>query len=427
MEPDPKTITLIATIGSSPAVLTETLYELHHTGEWPVDEVVIITTEHGRKLLQEHLFAFDKSSKGGFYQLCEELKIAPNDIKIETGTKLRAVKGREGNPVYDIRNRKDDEAVAEAIQETVRKQCNRKYRRVFALLSGGRKTMSAHLMSAMQLFARPSDRLIHVLVSEPFEYIRDFYFPASKKKMMERKTVTGETEGFYDAAKAKIDLIDIPFIRLRKYVQDRIDFSLPYPELLANIDRELLAAGNYPVQSLVIDLPGTCIYVNGKEHPVKLEPRQISILALFAFLNLFNGEPRDVTWAEVIQNAGYLALLHRIYRTASIGLLNDADDAYRQMTFDDFERNDPWARIDHWRDPNGNYKTRDFPKQRSTLLKTLENGLKAYPSLDINTGYIFSFRKSRRSLEATNRISVPVNNVDILGLSPEEALEELEL
>ncbi|TVQ64834.1 MAG: TIGR02584 family CRISPR-associated protein, partial [Balneolaceae bacterium] len=254
-----KPITLIATLGSSPAVLTETLYMLHKQGDWPVKEIKIITTSHGAEVINKALFSYGTKRKGGFYQLCEELKISPHDIDVQTGDNLVGVTGPDGAPLTDIRNSQDDERMATAIQHAVKQACANSERRVFGLLSGGRKTMSAHLMAAMQLFGRLNDRMIHVLVSEPFETMPDFFFPTSEKRVLS----SPYSDQSADASRATIDLIDIPFIRLRSYLEHQIDFSKSYGEITAEIDEKLSTATSYPVQHLLIDLQGSAICVNG--------------------------------------------------------------------------------------------------------------------------------------------------------------------
>mgnify|MGYP001213361769 FL=1 len=210
MNTGPLPITLIATIGSSPAVLTEALYELHRQNIWPVKKIIIITTALGRQVLEEQLFAYPN---GGFYRWCSDSGIAPHSIHIDDRWVIPD--GETGQPLHDIRSSADDRRFAEIVQQTVRKYCQGEDQRVFGLLSGGRKTMGAHLFSAMQLFARMQDQLLHVLVSEPFDSLPDFFYPERESRLLNGRD--GET---YDAAHAKITLVNIPFLRLRSYLSD---------------------------------------------------------------------------------------------------------------------------------------------------------------------------------------------------------------
>lgn len=413
-------ITLIATLGSSPAVLTETLYMLHRQGEWPVKEIRIVTTSHGAEVINRTLFAYGKETKGGFYQLCEELKISPHDIEVQAGENLTGVPGSDGAPLSDIRNSRDDEQMASAIQQAVKEACARSDRRVFGLLSGGRKTMSAHLMAAMQLFGRLNDRLIHVLVSEPFETMPDFFFPASEETWLTSPS-TGQRA---DAGKATIDLIDIPFIRLRSYLESQIDFSKGYGEITAEIDEKLSTAGSYPVQHLLIDLPDSSICVNGLRNRIAVEARPLSIFTLFAVLNRLHGKPREIAWGEVIHSYEYLSLLHLIYRTIKLGPQPRELSEYQALNLREFREEDLWSQWAYWRDYEGKPCKNDFSTKRSQLMTTLREGLTAN-ALPLNPEHLLQVHSAGNALAALHKLPVPVKNVELKGLSDEEIEEFL--
>lgn len=415
-----KPITLIATIGSSPAVLTETLYMLHKQGEWPVKEIHIVTTSHGAEVINEALFSYGKEQKGGFYQLCEELKISPHDIDVKTGEHLKGVPGPDGKPLSDIRNRLDDEKMATAIQEAVKKACAVRERRVFGLLSGGRKTMSAHLMAAMQLFGRLHDRLIHVLVSEPFETIPDFFFPTSEEKLLQSSI----KNDVVDASQATIDLIDIPFIRLRSYLENQIDFSKSYDEITAEIDEKLANASSYPVQHLLIDLPDSSICVNGLQHRIAIEARPLSVLTLFAVLNRLHGKPREIAWGEVIQSYEYLSLLHLIYRSIKMGPQPSEPSEYQALNQKEFRQEDLWSHWSYWRDHDGKPCKNDFSTKRSQLLAAIRDGLESF-SLPMTTEHLIQINNTSNALSTLHKLPIPVKNVEILGLQMDEIQEFL--
>jgi CRISPR-associated protein (TIGR02584 family) len=419
-DPSPKPITLIATLGSSPAVLTETLYMLHKQGDWPVKKIRIITTSHGAEVINKALFSYKKEEKGGFYQLCEELKISPHDIDVQTGDNLVGVTGPDGKPLTDIRNSEDDERMATAIQHAVKQACSDPDGRVFGLLSGGRKTMSAHLMAAMQIFGRLHDRLIHVLVSDPFESIPDFFFPTSEKRLLNSPF----SDLTADASQATIDLIDIPFIRLRSYLEHQIDFSKNYREITAQIDEKLSNAGSYPVQHLLIDLTDSSICVNGLSNRIPIEARPLSIFALFAVLNKLHGKPREIAWGEVIQSYEYLSLLHLIYRTIKIGPKPLEPSEYQALNLKEFRNEDLWGQWSYWRDHEGRPCKNDFSTKRSQLLATIRDGLHSL-SLQINAEHLIQINNTSNALATLHKLPVPVENVEIRGLRDEEVREFL--
>lgn len=49
--------------------------------------------------------------------------------------------------------------------------------RVFASIAGGRKSMGAMLHSVMGLLARSDDKILHILVSPPWDRIGGFLYP----------------------------------------------------------------------------------------------------------------------------------------------------------------------------------------------------------------------------------------------------------
>lgn len=68
--------------------------------------------------------------------------------------------------------------------------------------------MGALLALALQMCARPGDRLYHVLVNEPFEKIPEFLYPPRRRRYF---TFNGKR---VDSARARIDLAEVPLIRL---------------------------------------------------------------------------------------------------------------------------------------------------------------------------------------------------------------------
>jgi hypothetical protein len=63
--------------------------------------------------------------------------------------------------------------------------------------------MGMYLAMAMEVFARPGDRLLHVLVNSPFDRIPAFCFPPRNPVKMDGAST----------AQARISLVDLPFLR----------------------------------------------------------------------------------------------------------------------------------------------------------------------------------------------------------------------
>jgi len=200
---------LLAVTGMSPQVITETLYAINKNSlDWP-DRIEVVTTRLGKEKVKEGLL-----DKGFLQQLCQDYNRPLPQFSEET---IHVVPNAQGEPVDDARTLEDHEALADFITQTVCELTADSDReapnRLHASLAGGRKTMTFYLGYAMSLFGRLSDRLSHVLVSQPFEGLPDFYYPTpTSNKLMNRE---GEE---LDARDAEVVLADIPFIRHREYL-----------------------------------------------------------------------------------------------------------------------------------------------------------------------------------------------------------------
>lgn len=227
--PSTKPVTLLAVIGMSPAILTETIWAL--AGETPAvvpAEVVVITTSTGWQNLESSLLQPVPEFEGAsvWESLRASILALPAIRKrrldpaavlqlsspriIELPDPKRGVK----IPAADIRSVSDNDAAADFILETVRQHVENDDRHVVASIAGGRKTMTALLYAAMSLLGRETDRVTHVLVGEPFETCREFFYPDQPGQ--ELTAGRGESARSVRACDARIDLANIPFVPLRK-------------------------------------------------------------------------------------------------------------------------------------------------------------------------------------------------------------------
>jgi hypothetical protein len=80
--------------------------------------------------------------------------------------------------------------------------------------------MGYYLGYALSLYGREQDRLSHVLVSGPFENNKDFYYPTPCEH-----AVHVQRDGkhvAYDSRNAIVDLAEIPFVRMRDGLPERL-------------------------------------------------------------------------------------------------------------------------------------------------------------------------------------------------------------
>ena len=110
----------------------------------------------------------------------------------------------------DIATPAQNDAAADFILKVLRQYTEDPGSRVIASIAGGRKSMSALMISCMSLLGRTQDRVCHVLVNEPYEQQMDppFLFPEGGG----RHVLDGKT---YRSENARPVLSDIPFVRVR--------------------------------------------------------------------------------------------------------------------------------------------------------------------------------------------------------------------
>ena len=231
-----KTI-LLATTGMSPAVLTETVWALARENPAVVpDEVYVVTTVSGAAKLKEQLFGADavwetlrKNILGKKAGCDNRLVFDPADIVV-----ARKKLGGKKIALDALADVSDHTAFADTLCSKLWEFTSQPGTRVIASLAGGYKTMSALMLSAMQLLANDGDRCTHVLVSGGLDAPGlGFFFPTTK------------------AQAGCVQLIDIPLIPLRRWFDRHLGHKPPpsYADLVARADsatRPSLEVGPYP-------------------------------------------------------------------------------------------------------------------------------------------------------------------------------------
>ncbi|MCK5098916.1 MAG: TIGR02584 family CRISPR-associated protein [Desulfobacteraceae bacterium] len=201
---------LFAVVGLSPQVITETLYGIYQSGK-DIHEIIVITTSQGKKKIYSSLLA---GNKGYFIKFLKEYNI-PIDSILFNHDSIYVIEDEHGNAISDLTTEDDNRYLLKLCLELAFKFTNKPETSIFFSVAGGRKTMSSCLTLAAQLYGRTQDRLCHVLVSPEFESNRNFYYPPKTNTTVKLKNKSGET--FYKNTKyAKVNLINIPFISIRK-------------------------------------------------------------------------------------------------------------------------------------------------------------------------------------------------------------------
>ena len=250
--------TLLATTGASPQVVTETLHAIHHENlQWP-DDIYLITTSFGKKAAVKGLL-----EEGHLQRLCIELN---RPMPAFSGNHVLVTPGADGTEVEDARSLADHEALANFIMTEVRNRTANPDTSLHASLAGGRKTMTFYIGYAMSLFGRAQDTLSHVLVSEGYENIPDFWFPTQS----EAHRYVDNRGRKLDASTAEVTLAPIPFIRHRRNLPQVLlqsDSTVQFADLVQLIN---LGENRQDIR-VSVDLPAQTLRVHNENNTLNVE------------------------------------------------------------------------------------------------------------------------------------------------------------
>jgi CRISPR-associated protein (TIGR02584 family) len=309
---------LLAVTGLSPQIVTETLYALAAAPGVAVPafvptEIHLLTTSEGARLARAALLHPDG---GQFHALLADYprvgRPAFDDAHIHT------IVASDGTPLPDIRSPAENAAAADAITALVSGLTRDDVAALHVSIAGGRKTMGFYLGYAFSLFARPQDRLSHVLVSAPFESHPEFFFPPATP----RRLATRDGRHI-DTAEAVVTLAEIPVVRLRHGLpqalqQGRASFN----ETVAAVQ------ASFAPPRLVIDLAARRVRCG--ERDLTLAPALLAWLAWWAQAALA-GQPMQ-GWRDA-DAGGYL----RLYRHV-VGIDAEAYEGAQRRLADGMEK-----------------------------------------------------------------------------------------
>lgn len=240
---------LLAVTGLTPQVVTETLYAL--SVQQPVKfvptEIHVITTAEGANRIRSCLL---DAVSGQFQALCKDYGLG--DIQFGE-SELHVIEGDDGTPLQDIRTPEDNMRAADFIMHYVREYCGDPDSALHVSIAGGRKSMGFFAGYALSLFGRSQDRISHVLVNEPFESLRDFYYPPREGKVLSIRE-----NGTANTADAKVMLADIPFVRLRGGVPESLEAGASFKEAVRDAQAGVIFI------SLAFDMKASSICFGGK-------------------------------------------------------------------------------------------------------------------------------------------------------------------
>ena len=279
---------LIAGMGTSPAILTETVWALAHQKKPVVpDEVVVITTTTGKKKLKELLLDGKSSVWEQMMDALRKEKVKIDGKLVFTENSVKVMLDENRKEMDDLRDGDDNLSAADFMLHELRAYTDESDTVVLCSIAGGRKTMSAILFSCMTLVGRENDKVYHVLI--PPEYDGNnlkpiFYFPKRgvTHELFEHNKPTGKK---ISSQKIGIDLFEVPFVRTRGWYMEKFNNIPPgYRTLVKRVQGIAPPAEVYP--EIKIDAYEGIVEINGRN--VKLSNNELAVLILAA-----NGCPRD--------------------------------------------------------------------------------------------------------------------------------------
>lgn len=262
---------LLSASGLSPQVVTETLYALAvraAPGELPFipTEIHLVTTGKGCEQARLNLLS---EQRGWFHRLRSDYGLPA--IAFDA-SHIHALTDAQGQVLTDIRTPEDNEHSANCITELMRELTSDDDAALHVSIAGGRKTMGFYLGYALSLFARPQDRLSHVLVAPEYESLPDFYYPTPYEHILHTR---GPKAMALDARRAEVQLAEIPFVSLRQGMQRVADQHISFRDAVISAQRALAPP------SLVLRTKTNTLVAGGVE--VELTRTEFSLMAAFAW------------------------------------------------------------------------------------------------------------------------------------------------
>jgi CRISPR-associated protein (TIGR02584 family) len=245
--------TLVAIVGMTPQVVTETLYGLIVKKCVCIEDVYVVTTREGKNaVLGIPSDRYSVSLKDAIERLASAYGFTPPAFDPEHHV---LVAQEESVELHDIRSDRENRLFPNLIVDLLRRKSEEPDGVLHCSIAGGRKSMSLALAAALSIFGRRDDKLYHVLVSKQLEESGKF-FPERPDE---------DTE---------LVLSEIPYVRLRGLLDlQRLADRRSYMDIVdfaqENLDR--LMAGPF----LEIDLPKRQLRIGNQT--IDLQPKELAV------------------------------------------------------------------------------------------------------------------------------------------------------
>lgn len=305
---------MIAVLGTSPSVLTETVWALYkEKPDYLPEEVFVLTTTRGRACAEERLKSVPEGETASVWQQLAH-KVGKDTMELrfyefEKAPAEGAVqpKGQEPDKMRDITNTEDQNLMADQMLRLMRmkkaeygKNC-----RVVCSIAGGRKSMSALLYAVMSLAGGSDDIITHVLADDHGSNCREFFYPDQRKQRL-KTDAKGEA---FTAKSVRLELAEIPFVPLGSLIDEhQVKMETCSFDALMKLARQDVLA-----MDTTIELNGEnySAKVNGREPAISMKPGTYLMLALAVRSRMLDLE--EESSPETINDAYSPMRMRRVY------------------------------------------------------------------------------------------------------------------
>lgn len=243
---------LLAVLGVTPQIVTETLHCLTIQKGISIDAVYVVTTVDGRNALmgipQER---YPISLETAIGNLCERHSIQQPYFNPRENV---FVAEEETVQLHDIRSDRENRLFPNMVADVVKRLSAQPDVVLHCSVAGGRKSMSVALAAALSIFGRRGDRLYHVLASHQMMESQAF-FPASGRE-------------------SELVLAEIPYVRLRGLLDlESLSKGRSFLDIVDFAQRSLddLIAG----PRLKIDIEKRRLYIGSSQ--IDLQPKELAV------------------------------------------------------------------------------------------------------------------------------------------------------
>lgn len=263
---------LLCVTGISPAIVTEMLYALiTQNPPFIPDEIHVVTTLVGKRKVVNELLA---PHHGAFHRLLQEY-LPATTIRFDEGT-IHVIQ-QDGEALEDITTDSENKAAANSCYKVMRDLKNAKPNtHIHASVAGGRKSMSFYMGHAFSLLAEPQDILSHVLVTEPFERVKNFYYPPKTPVELDNQGKMVNTK-YADIKLAELSVLKLGHIlgkELPKKAQEDFDFAVKIAQ----------ATFSAPLMKVVFNREKKKGHLEVCGEIIKLSPLEFSAFAVHAIV-----------------------------------------------------------------------------------------------------------------------------------------------